>query len=69
MCNLDSYNACDTATCPGAPSSAKCLVKACDLTYRGQLLSACTAIFYDPSSGDVYDCGSKVPRRLLHAQQ
>ncbi|KAG2435456.1 hypothetical protein HYH02_011956 [Chlamydomonas schloesseri] len=66
MCTADAYSACDAATCPTAPASAKCMVKACDLDYRGQLLKACTPIFYDPATGDAFsNCNAQVPRRLL----
>eukprot|EP00198_Chlamydomonas_reinhardtii_P012766 XP_001702103.1 predicted protein [Chlamydomonas reinhardtii] len=58
FCTVENSNACDTATCPGAPASAQCLVKTCNLTYRNQLLPACAPIFYDPATGDVYNCGA-----------
>ncbi|KAG2435455.1 hypothetical protein HYH02_011955 [Chlamydomonas schloesseri] len=67
MCSLTSPT-CATATCPGAPASAKCIVKNCQLTYQGQTLSPCTPIFYNKVSGEVYDCTAPLPRRLLQKQ-
>ena len=58
MCTKDRTHPCEDATCPGFPG-AICTSKVCSLTYRGQLLPPCTAIWSDPFSGDIVNCDAK----------
>ncbi|KXZ46888.1 hypothetical protein GPECTOR_39g382 [Gonium pectorale] len=55
MCTLDRVNACAAATCAASPG-AKCVVKPCQASYRGQLLPACTPIWYEERSGNLVQC-------------
>ncbi|GIL89756.1 hypothetical protein Vretifemale_17518 [Volvox reticuliferus] len=50
MCTRQSP--CNEATCPGVPG-AKCITMPCDSVYRGIKLPPCSAIWYDPTTGDL----------------
>ena len=54
-------NPCDAATCPGVPGAA-CVPFFCQdpIWFRGHTVTQppCTAVFVDPSFGDVVDCST-----------
>ncbi|GIL57342.1 hypothetical protein Vafri_12604 [Volvox africanus] len=58
---------CETSTCPGVPD-AKCIEMPCNSTYRGNELPACSAIWYDSTTGDFLNstsCTQQAPSPLL----
>ncbi|GLI67571.1 hypothetical protein VaNZ11_011799 [Volvox africanus] len=55
MCN--TLSPCETSTCPGVPD-AKCIEMPCISTLHGITLPACSAIWYDSTTGDLLNSTS-----------